>query len=96
MAGTGDVIEQPVIGERVAVRRTAAEANGVYLQLGFAVRPGAGATHLLRDHACRERGPLMFSRLAKIGALAVIYLAVQLAALYLVVGAVAGGLFAYP
>ncbi len=38
----------------------------------------------------------MIGRLAKIGLLAIIYLAVQLAALYLVVTAVAGGLFAYP
>jgi mannose-6-phosphate isomerase-like protein (cupin superfamily) len=41
MAESGDVIENPVSGERVTFHRTAAETNGELLRWEHALRPGA-------------------------------------------------------
>lgn len=41
MARPGDVIENPIIGDRVVFRKTAAETNGELLELDIFARPGA-------------------------------------------------------
>ncbi len=92
------VIARQVSGEWVTARRDEVEAPGTSLRSGFAVQPCAGgaAVHCPPCHSRRNEGTTMIGRAATFGALTVIYLAVQLAVLYLIVGAAAGGLFAYP